>query len=57
MSCFALISMAAPKAEFYIIPIPYPIEASMLLKIVAGIDLACLFMGFRRIDHACHLGK
>lgn len=30
MSCFALISMTAPHAKFYIIPFPFPIEAEVV---------------------------
>jgi len=56
MSCFALISMAAPHAKFYIIPFPFPIEAQTMLKTIVGIDFVCLVLGFSRIDHACHLG-
>lgn len=32
MSCFALISMVAPHAQFYIIPFPFPIEAHVVIN-------------------------
>lgn len=57
ISCFALSAILYPTTTFYVFPIPFPLEAHVVLKILVAFDIIGLTV-FRRLklDHAAHLG-
>lgn len=56
IACFSLLALNYPKTRFYILPIPFPLEAQQVLGGLVLLDTIGTILKWVTVDHCCHLG-